>query len=131
EHHHPARCDGCFRPGLGIAAHSWSFLAHHEGAERGKLHRLAMLKTIGDFLKHKPHQRGRPRPRQTDLLIDRLAQISAGHGFSRLSPSPTHGSVKSPFLIPIRSTRLSVSCNLLDEVDNVTPELGLLDARKR
>src|SRR6185312_7887990 len=52
EHHDPARRDRNLGPGLGIAADPLALLAHHEGAERGQLHRFALLEAIGDLLEH-------------------------------------------------------------------------------
>jgi hypothetical protein len=74
-----ARPAGGFR----ISAHPRSLAPHHERAKRGQFHPLAMLKTINNFLEHKLHQCCRLRPRQTDLPVDRVAQINAGQFLSK------------------------------------------------
>src|SRR5215510_15382409 len=69
EHHHAARRDRHFFAGLGIAPDPLALLAHHERAERRELHRLAALKTIGDFLQDEFDERGRFGARQSYLLV--------------------------------------------------------------
>src|SRR5215471_2482778 len=49
EYHHPPRRDRHFLTGFGIAADALAFLAHHERAERGQLHRFAAFQAIGDL----------------------------------------------------------------------------------
>src|ERR1700744_2578573 len=44
EHHHAPRRDRNFGSRLRIASDALTFLAHHERAERGELHRFAFLK---------------------------------------------------------------------------------------
>src|SRR6266446_1604789 len=80
EHHNPSRRDWHFRSGLRIAPDALALLAHHERAERGKLHALPALEAIGDLPEHQLDERSRFGSRQTDLLINGLAQISARNG---------------------------------------------------
>src|SRR5690349_21840452 len=53
EHHHAARRDRHLGAGLRIASDPLTFLAHHERAERRELHRLALLKAVGNLLQYK------------------------------------------------------------------------------
>src|SRR6266567_3091896 len=75
EHHHATRRDRYFGAGLRVTSDALTLLAHHERAERRQLHRLALLKAVGDFLQNESAERGRFRSRQAYLLVDRLAQI--------------------------------------------------------
>src|SRR5215472_6575866 len=83
EHHHAPRRDRHFLAGLRITPNSLAFLAHHERAERRQLHRLATLETVGDFLQIEFDERRRFGTRQSYLLVDRLAQVSACDRFFR------------------------------------------------
>src|SRR5215468_380796 len=80
EHHNPSRRDWHLCPGFGIAADTLPLLAHHEGAERRKLHGFAALEAVGDLLEHQFDERSRFGSRQTDLLINGLAKIRARNG---------------------------------------------------
>src|ERR1700730_7694221 len=75
EDHHAPRRDRYFLAGLGIAADPLALLAHDEGSERGQLHRLAALKTIGDLLQHQFHEGCGLGAREADLLVDGFAKI--------------------------------------------------------
>src|SRR5262249_1631284 len=83
---------------------------HHERAERRQLHRLATLETVGDFLQNEFDERGRFGTRQSYLLVDRLAQVSACDRFSRhrqprLRRSKISMCIISPYyIVPNRST---------------------------
>src|ERR1700690_189573 len=86
EHHHPARRDRPFLAGLGIAPDALALLAHHEGAERGKLHGFATLQAVGDFFEHQLHERRGFRPRKTYFLVDRFAEVRPRHCFTGHRP---------------------------------------------
>src|ERR1044072_163225 len=75
EHHHATRRDRHFSTGLRVTSDTLTLLAHHERTERRQLHRLALLQAIGDLFQNELDKRRRFRPRQTHLLVDRLAQI--------------------------------------------------------
>src|SRR5262245_50616827 len=83
EHHPPPRRDRHFLAGLRTTPKYLAFLPHHERAERRQPHRLATLETVGDFLQNEFDERGRFGTRQSYLLVDRLAQVSACDRFSR------------------------------------------------
>src|SRR3981081_3820124 len=70
QHPHPARRGRHFLTGLGITPDPLAFLAHHERAERGQLHRLATLEAVGNFLQNQFDERGRFGARQYYLLVD-------------------------------------------------------------
>src|ERR1700754_2848219 len=73
EHHHTPRRDRYFSSGLWITTDTLTLLAHHERAERGKLHRLALLQAVGNFLQNQLYEGRRFGTGQPDLLIDGLA----------------------------------------------------------
>src|ERR1700761_5759065 len=91
EHHHTPRRDRDFRAGLRITTDTLTFLANHEAAERGELHRLALLQAVGYLLQYQLDESRRFGTGQPDLLIDGLAQIHACDCFSgsvhRLAPT--------------------------------------------
>src|SRR4051812_40416022 len=91
EHHHAARRDRHLGAGLRIAADALALLAHHEGAERRQLDRLALFQAVGDLFQHQFNEGRRLRARQAHLLVDGLAQIDACHCLSgsghRLRPN--------------------------------------------
>src|SRR5207244_1065153 len=80
--HHPPWRDRYLLAGLGIAPDPLALLAHDERAKRGKFHRLAALKAVGNFLQHEFDERRRFRAREADLLVNGLAQIRTRYGFS-------------------------------------------------
>src|SRR5947209_7526458 len=97
EHHHAARRDRHLGAGLGIAADALALLAHHEGAERGELHRLAALEAVGDLLQHEFHKGGGFGAREADLLIDGFAEVDPRDGLCssfghRPGPTPANNS---------------------------------------
>ena len=88
EHHDPSRRDRHFLARLGVAPDPLAPLAYHERSERGKLHRLTALETIGDLLKHQLDQRRALGSRQAHLPVDRLAQVHTRHRFPSHSLAP-------------------------------------------
>src|SRR5437879_4083793 len=82
EHHYATWRDRHFSTSLRITSDTLTLLAHHEGAERRQLHRLALLEAISDLFQNKLDKRRRLRSRQAHLLVDRLAQIDACDCFS-------------------------------------------------
>ena len=77
ENKHPPRLDRHFFTRLRIAPHPPALLADRERTERRKLHRVALGEAVGNLGQHKLDEFRRLVPRQTDFLIDRLAQMRA------------------------------------------------------
>ena len=73
------------RGSIGTSIRSWGCgrrarpCADDEGAEGGQLHRLARGQAVADLVEHALDKRRRFGPRQTDLLVDGLAQIGPRH----------------------------------------------------
>src|SRR5579871_762711 len=83
EHHDTARGNRHLLAGLRITPDPLSLLAHHERAERRQLYGIAALQTVGNFFQYKFYERRRLAARQTDPLVDRLAQIGTCYRLSR------------------------------------------------
>src|ERR1700737_1802477 len=56
EHHDTAGRNRHFGAGLRVTAYTLALLAHHEGAERRKFYRLALLQAVGNLLQHEFHK---------------------------------------------------------------------------
>src|SRR5262245_31902018 len=91
EDHHPPRRDRHFLAGLRIAADALPFLAHDERAKRRKLHGLAPLEAIRDFLQHHFYESRRFSSRQPDFLVHGLAQVRPRYRLARHRLNPAFG----------------------------------------
>src|SRR6202011_2234605 len=79
EYEHAPRADRHLLAGLRIAPDALAFLAYGKAAEGRDLDHLAAFERIGDLGDHRFDEFGRFVPRQPDLLINSLAQLSAGY----------------------------------------------------
>src|ERR1043166_9270048 len=96
EHHHATRRDRHFLAGLRIAPDALALLAHHERTERRQLHGLAAREAVRDFLQYHFNECRRFRSRQSDLLVDSLAQVRPRHCFARHRLSPPSATSNYP-----------------------------------
>ena len=86
-----ARIDRHLDAGLRVAADALALAADDEGAERGQLHGLAGSQAVADLRQHPLDEFGRFRPREADLLVDRLAQIRSRYSFACHHAPPAFG----------------------------------------
>ncbi len=106
KHQDAARADRHFLAGLRIAADALAFLAHRKAAEGRDLDHLAALQRIRDLGDHRLDQFGRFVARQSDLLIDRFAELSARNRMPGHRPLPAFGEGYSGAKMPSNSKAL-------------------------
>src|SRR5258708_15778383 len=96
EHENAARADRYFLPGLRVTPDPLSLLPHRETAEGGDLDHLAALERVGNLGDHRLDELCRLVARQTDFLIDRLGELSAGNRVPGHDALPVSGRLALP-----------------------------------
>src|ERR1700761_6977233 len=95
EYQHPAGVDRHLLPGLGITADTASLLAHGKAAERRNLDHLAARQRFGNLVQDCLDEFCRLVARQSNLLIDGLAELSPRNRLPRhATASPFEQNIK-------------------------------------